>query len=319
MNNNIYFKTRDINSFDELIEFYKEHQNSNWVYRGHTEAKWGLKTSLDRFFENNKINDTYKKIRAEKNLTREFKRRYNQYSQYVPEISNDIEWLSLMQHYGAPTRLLDFTYSIFIGAYFALEEAYLSNDRNHRLENDVEDKCAIWAINSKWAKDVTIEELKMQNYNEKKIESFEKFLTNDPKLLQKDYLEKESNEKKGRENEAIHPFDACREIIFNNPKIPFVCPVNTIILNERLTSQKGLFMCPSLLDKSFEYNLSQLKNHDDEKNVIKIMIPKKERLEFLAFLFDMNISRTTLFPDLEGFAKTLGIYHPTASIELDLL
>jgi len=34
-----------------------------------------------------------------------------------------LEWLALMQHYGAPTRLLDFTYSFWIALFFAFEEA----------------------------------------------------------------------------------------------------------------------------------------------------------------------------------------------------
>jgi len=42
-----------------------------------------------------------------------------------------------MQHHGAPTRLLDFTYSFYIAAYFALEES--------------EKDCAIWALNMKWS------------------------------------------------------------------------------------------------------------------------------------------------------------------------
>jgi hypothetical protein len=42
-----------------------------------------------------------------------------------------------MQHHGAPTRLLDFTYSIYVAAYFALESA--------------DADAAVWAVNAPWA------------------------------------------------------------------------------------------------------------------------------------------------------------------------
>jgi hypothetical protein len=41
----------------------------------------------------------------------------------VPADSDTVEWLALMQHYGAPTRLLDFTESFWIALFFAFEEA----------------------------------------------------------------------------------------------------------------------------------------------------------------------------------------------------
>lgn len=56
-------------------------------------------------------------------MLHEFKRQARIYIQSAPNDDDDIEWLAIMQHYGCPTRLLDFTYSAYIAAYFAVVDA----------------------------------------------------------------------------------------------------------------------------------------------------------------------------------------------------
>lgn len=56
-------------------------------------------------------------------IIRVFKRKAHLYLERVPEDWDDFQWLSLIQHYGGPTRLLDFTWSPYVAAYFALELA----------------------------------------------------------------------------------------------------------------------------------------------------------------------------------------------------
>jgi hypothetical protein len=57
-------------------------------------------------------------------------------------------------------------------------------------------------------------------------------------------------------------------------------------------------------------NLLALRGNDDRGNLIKIEIPKALRREAIEQLFAMNISRTSLFPGLDGFSESLGIFHP---------
>ncbi len=49
-----------------------------------------------------------------------FKRSAHLYLDHTPDKELDFEWLSVMQHFGAPTRLLDFSFSPYVGLFFAL-------------------------------------------------------------------------------------------------------------------------------------------------------------------------------------------------------
>src|SRR2546430_2167295 len=101
-----------------------------WMFRGQKTADWPLMTAFERL----------KGFRhgAEEHIVREFKKRAHQYlpSQLLP--SNSLEWLALMQHHGAPTRLLDCTFSRYVASFFALEDA--------------EGDSAVWAIDYLWCR-----------------------------------------------------------------------------------------------------------------------------------------------------------------------
>ena len=61
-----------------------------------------------------------KKIFEERSLTR-FRSEFNLYTRDMERPDKKLSWLSLMQHYGVPTRLLDFSTSPYVALYFAIE------------------------------------------------------------------------------------------------------------------------------------------------------------------------------------------------------
>ena len=100
-----------------------------WFFRGQSNPNWKLDTSLERAARRNSVEIPNYEWR----ITREFMRHAHSFLRRVPPENDTLEWLSIMQHYGAPTRLLDVTRSLWISIFFALEWA----------EKDF----AVWAIN----------------------------------------------------------------------------------------------------------------------------------------------------------------------------
>ena len=125
--------TKKIHCADALDYFKQVEQmgRRSWAYRGHSRFAedgsndWKLESSLDRFLQNHQG----KAIRPsswyprERDQIKRFRGAAHNYLGHLPEASDKLAWLSLMQHYGSPTRLLDFTFNPAAALYFALREA----------------------------------------------------------------------------------------------------------------------------------------------------------------------------------------------------
>jgi hypothetical protein len=125
------------------------------------------------------------------------------------------------------------------------------------------------------------------------------------------------------------PFKYAEELItssiHNTENLVF--PLRPSRLNERVAIQKGLFLFPRNLSKSFETNLCStlgfefdtlssknsqkisikelFKNHQDLPSVLKINLSHKWNNEVIYDLYSMNIDSASLFPGLDGFARSL--------------
>ena len=115
------------NQFDEIV---KKHTYRKWIYRGHYDAKWKLESSLYRSFQDvlelHRLGYGKRKrlnpYAHEAIMIKRFKANAHLFLTHLPEESDDFSWLAMMQHYGASTRLLDFTFSPYIAAFFCLEK-----------------------------------------------------------------------------------------------------------------------------------------------------------------------------------------------------
>jgi hypothetical protein len=134
------FSTVSFNSWQEFKEYISIF-NENWAFRGQGHSGWILNNAIER---TNFIN-FHPGIEAE--FVAEFQRGARNYLSKDDTPQHLIEWLALMQHHGAPTRLLDLTKSPFIAAYFAFEFSPVHEDHS----------IGIWGINVNYLKQRAIE------------------------------------------------------------------------------------------------------------------------------------------------------------------
>lgn len=95
--------------------------------RGHADASWKLQPHYDRLKNPMQENELLNKFRQNANLLLDD----------APQTPFEFGWMFLMQHYGVPTRLLDWTESPLVALYFAVEDR---NPKNKKKDG------ALWIL-----------------------------------------------------------------------------------------------------------------------------------------------------------------------------
>lgn len=116
-----------LNNLHEIITTLNSLSN-DFIYRGHADSNWMLTSTLERELEGGVVASNFKGI--EEYYLNLFESKYHIYNDVEHEPKSKLGWLSIMQHYGAPTRLIDFTESPYVALYFALEgyAAHMKSD-----------------------------------------------------------------------------------------------------------------------------------------------------------------------------------------------
>lgn len=107
-----------IEDMSHLIQCLNDLPN-HFVYRGQANSDWGLESSLERALGSAWSQETAEKY--ERFSLMQFQSKYHLYDRETAQPKSKLSWLSTMQHYGVPTRLLDFSESPYVAMYFALE------------------------------------------------------------------------------------------------------------------------------------------------------------------------------------------------------
>lgn len=243
----------------------------NWIFRGQSNAKWGLQSSFYR--EMKKAESMCGKIENhdlfERAMIGEFLSSAHLYSSHLPkppeneEVSTvdaeyKLEVMSIMQHHGAPTRLLDWTFSPYIASFFAVDGA---TDENF----------SVFALNQDF--------IILKN---RKLSRSSKFV----------------NAILGSRLVEIEPFVQPYETYYKNERLRrqqglFLIPHPLDLTFDEIFTQYGIS--------------DGCDNETGEKVAIKFTFQKEIIKECWEKLRLMNLTHETIYPGLDGFCRSLKV------------
>ncbi|MED3992243.1 FRG domain-containing protein [Priestia aryabhattai] len=253
---------------EELFNFplHPDHgrYRSSLAYRGVGSSRFDLSTSLMR------IDNSY----MESHLLRNFKK----YARSIlKDNHNDWELIAVAQHYGLPTRLLDWSFSPYVALHFATSDISKYNEDG-----------AIWCLDIE-----KVNRLLPPKYREALDDEGSYVFTVD--LLKKIY---------DIEISKMKDFDLEEKIGDD-----FVICLEPPSLDERIVNQYAMFTLMTNSDRTFDNLFS---NYPDIHK--KIIIPAGLKLEIRDKLDQANINERMIYPGLQGISEWLKRYYTNTKL-----
>lgn len=254
-----------------------------WIFRGDS-AGAVLETKLELAFEDYGVPEDRKRV-YEMEMIREFQRKAGLYLDREPDKDDVLEWLALMRHYGATTRLTDWTYSFYVAVHFALAD---------HLEG------AVWAFNAaRVGRSDHVRKAIVDAGGGAALQELQGRLAGMDNVLTV-----------RRQWDKLSDLAVVSYLLLADNPLPLVHVVNPFRLNRRLIVQQALFLIAGDVCRSFVENLASSYDNDEaalrtDLHQIVLQPDRQERNRILRELRAMNISTEVLFPDLSGFARSL--------------
>jgi hypothetical protein len=112
----------EIGQWSDLSTLIQDQFKKGWIYRGVRSSEYQLRPGIGRPGIRKDVNGVELPYQEdeEKRLLRQFMREARVRYEWSP--STELEWMILGQHHRLPTRLLDWSESLLVAAFFAVED-----------------------------------------------------------------------------------------------------------------------------------------------------------------------------------------------------
>lgn len=285
--------------FKELIQM-KIEDRTNFIFRGMKDAKHHLYTSAQRIWLENDMNDWAGRnyIQFIDSLVQEAKQHplikkvFDVYD--YDNSQREFPILSILQHYGAPTPLMDWTYNVNVALFFGTEDL-----KGGHGTGEIDNYFSIYAINKKSYKHefLNLSEIDV-NYTSN-IMDFELW-TDDPRNANQNGIF------------YISDFDdgnAMNVSQYSTIKIRTNHPI-TSVYNQNIIPQEGLFIFNPFAEKSID-EIFNIKAHSEGSNLIlspfNCFNIKKDLADYVRRRIKehQNIDHSFIYPLLYNDAKLI--------------
>ncbi len=217
-----------------------------WIYRGMTEAKFKLLTSAQRFWISNEMGQGASKSYIEfisdlvdiANRNKLINKVFGLYN--YSRSDREFPILSLLQHYGSPTPLMDWTYDNNVAFFFAIDGIKKKKWPKEKIDGYF----SIYRINKiKYKNELLniIDFVPKKNYPD--IKSFNDFGDNNGNPNSNGIFYISDFERKGESKGMTRPYKHLKI----RTKKPF-----TLIYNQNILPQEGLFIFNPFSKKTLE-------------------------------------------------------------------